>query len=159
MLNKNSLIFILSIFLVTPLFAGPRDFFNGKTSIKNPFSMRDPFQKPDEAREKIRKETAPFKQGSGQYSNVPQLARNISFKQLDIVGVLIGKERRVIVRPKGQGDSDGNAPTFVVREGTAFPADNAVLKAIHPGGVILVERISNVYGQYEYLETVIPITK
>ena len=37
--------------------------------------------------------------------------------------------------------------------------DGAELKAILPGGIIVVEKIVNVYGQEEYLETVIPISK
>ncbi len=47
----------------------------------------------------------------------------------------------------------------ILREGAKIGEDGAELKAIMPGGVILVEKIINVYGQEEYLETVIPISK
>ena len=36
--------------------------------------------------------------------------------------------------------------------------NNAVIKAILPGGVVLVEKIKNVYEQDEYLETILTIT-
>jgi type IV pilus assembly protein PilP len=37
--------------------------------------------------------------------------------------------------------------------------NNAELRAILPGGLILVEKNINIYGEEEYLETVIPIVK
>ena len=36
--------------------------------------------------------------------------------------------------------------------------DNAEIKAILPGGIVVVEKIRNVYNQEEYLETIIPIS-
>ena len=47
----------------------------------------------------------------------------------------------------------------ILREGMKIGADQAELKAILPGGIILVEKITNVYGEEEYLETVIPISR
>lgn len=152
--NLNKYILLLAL-LSTVVFGKTGDFFKGKTSIKDPFSLRDPFKIPQKE-ETVESKVAKFRQGTGNYSNIVPLNSNISFKQLDIVGVLIGKDRRVIVKPKGK---DANAPTFTISEGTKFPADNSTLKAILPGGVILVEKITNVYGEAEYLETVIPITK
>ena len=37
--------------------------------------------------------------------------------------------------------------------------DKIEVKAILPGGMILVEKITNIYGDDEYIETVIPISK
>lgn len=155
----NSITFIL-IFLSLTCHARPEDFFKGKTSIDDPFELRDPFKKPFSTDHEAPKVRQGYVKQDGKFSNVYGLSNRISFKQLEIVGVLIGKERRVIVRPKGaQGSQSSTGPTFVLKEGTEFPVDNSVLKAILPGGVILVEKITNVYGQDEYLETVIPITK
>jgi len=51
------------------------------------------------------------------------------------------------------------AGIIILKEGMKIGDDGAELKAILPGGIILVEKIVNVYGQEEYLETVIPISK
>ena len=55
-------------------------------------------------------------------------------------------------------NGDGG-PIIILKEGMKIGEDGAELKAILPGGIILVEKIVNVYGQEEYLETVIPISK
>jgi hypothetical protein len=38
-------------------------------------------------------------------------------------------------------------------------ANKATLRAILPGGLVLVEKNTNIYGEDEYLETVIPLSK
>jgi type IV pilus assembly protein PilP len=48
---------------------------------------------------------------------------------------------------------------IIMKEGMKIGPDNAELKAILPGGIVLVEKIVNVYGEDEFLETVIPISK
>jgi type IV pilus assembly protein PilP len=35
--------------------------------------------------------------------------------------------------------------------------NNAEIRAILPGGVVLVEKLINVYDQEEYLETILPL--
>ena len=72
---------------------------------------------------------------------------------IKLVGVLIGKERRALV------SSQGGKSIIILKEGMKIAEEGAELKAILPGGIILVEKIVNVYGQEEYLETVIPISK
>ncbi len=72
---------------------------------------------------------------------------------MKVVGVLIGRERRAMVK-SGDGGS-----IIILKEGMKIGEDGAELKAILPGGIILVEKIVNVYGQEEYLETVIPISR
>ena len=56
--------------------------------------------------------------------------------------------------PRTKGSKD----TFIIKEGMSLGLDNAIVKAIMPGGVVLVEKIKNVYDQFEYLETLLPIS-
>ncbi len=88
----------------------------------------------------------------GVYTNIGALGM-VDLNKMQIVGVMIGKERRALAR------IDGKPDIFVLREGMRLGSDNAELKAIHPGGIILVEKLVNVYGEEEYLETVIPISQ
>jgi type IV pilus assembly protein PilP len=53
----------------------------------------------------------------------------------------------------------GGKDVIILKEGMKIGQDEAELKAILPGGIVLVEKIVNVYGQEEFLETVIPISK
>ena len=46
----------------------------------------------------------------------------------------------------------------MLREGMKLGPERAELKAILPGGIVVVEKIKNIYNQEEYLETVIPVT-
>ena len=48
--------------------------------------------------------------------------------------------------------------TYLLKEGMRLGLDNAEIKAILPGGIVVVEKIRNVYNQEEYLETIIPIS-
>lgn len=131
-----------------------REVFKSMTAIDNPFELRDPFKVP------VAKGTA----GGGReqkslmrdgiYTNIDQV-QITDIKQLRIVGVMIGRERRALARVSGGSKND----ILVLREGMRIGADNAELKAIHPGGVILVEKLVNVYGEEEFLETVIPISQ
>src|SRR5690606_7790258 len=93
--------------------------------------------------------------GKGQYSNIVEAPlEQIQLGDLRLVGVLIGKERRALVNI-GQE----NKKIIVLKEGMKIGPEAAELKAILPGGIVLVEKIVNVYGEEEYLETVIPISK
>lgn len=130
------------------------EFFKDKTKIENPYELRDPFRPPHfkgQKTEEVRKENF-FKTADGTFTNLEQM-KDLNVQDIKIVGVLIGKERRVLARVKDQKN------IVILKEGMKFGQDNAELKAILPGGVVLVEKIINVYGQEEYLETVIPISK
>ena len=128
------------------------DFFKGqKTDIKNPFKLRDPFKKPILRGSRKVLQTVPNKVGENSYSNRPSLA-GVALDNISIVGVMLGKNRRAIARTKG------NKETFIIKEGMPLGLDNAIVKAIMPGGVVLVEKIKNVYDQFEYLETLLPIS-
>ena len=149
-----ALIFLLSGSAYSQSSLRLREVFKSMTAIENPFELRDPFKVP------VAKGTA----GGGReqkslmrdgiYTNIDQV-QITDIKQLRIVGVMIGRERRALARVNGSPKND----ILVLREGMRIGADNAELKAIHPGGVILVEKLVNVYGEEEFLETVIPISQ
>ena len=54
---------------------------------------------------------------------------------------------------------DEKGATHTVKEGMTLGPNDAEIKAILPGGIILAEKVVNIYGETEYLETVIPISK
>lgn len=121
------------------------------TTIEKPFELRDPFQAPLAKKTKEDKKIK-SKVSTGVYNNIPSIGE-IELAELQVVGVLIGKERRAVVKLEGKTD------TFILKEGEVLGENQAELRAIVPGGIILVEKIINVYGEEEYLETVIPISK
>lgn len=129
-----------------------RDLFKGKTRIENPFDLRDPFKPPMQKSSDKEGRGSFTRLRDGVYTNINPTGA-INLETLQIVGVMIGKERRAMARVPG------NKGVIVLREGMRIGKDNAELKAIHPGGIILVEKLVNVYGEEEYLETVIPISK
>ena len=124
--------------------------FKDHTAIKDPFKVRDPFQPPkfSTSGQKERRQKA-----DGVWDYEEKLLKNIPIEKIKITGVLIGKNRRVIIRP---GD---DKKTFTFKEGETIGPGGPEIKAILPGGIILVEQINNIYGQPEYIETVIPISK
>lgn len=130
------------------------EFFKDKTKIDNPYELRDPFKSPPSRGFKAQEEkkTSYFKTADGTFTNIAT-KEQINLQDLRIVGVLIGKERRALAK------FGASASVVILREGMKVGQDNAELKAILPGGIVLVEKIINVYGQEEYLETVIPISK
>ncbi len=154
-MRKNLVIkFIFLVILTFAVQAAPENIFEGYTSIEEPFELRDPFKAPDLRVEK--ESNVVGKVSSGVYSNIPILG-DAPIEAIQVVGVIIGKERRAFIRLK-QGENAG-ATTYTVKEGQLMGENDAELKAILPGGLILVEKTTNIYGQEEYLETVIPISK
>lgn len=154
-MRKNLEIKFIIFFLVAfNVEAVPDNIFKGFTSIEEPFELRDPFKAPSIKVEK--KSDVVGKISSGVYSNIPVLG-SAPLDQIQVVGVIIGKERRAFIRLK-QNEA-GNTLTYTVKEGQLMGENDAELKAILPGGLILVEKNTNIYGQEEYLETVIPISK
>jgi type IV pilus assembly protein PilP len=124
------------------------------TAIEDPFELRDPFKVPLTKSELGAAREQKSLMRDGVYTNIDEM-KVADIKQLRIVGVMIGRERRALARINGSTKKD----IIVLREGMRIGADNAELKAIHPGGVILVEKLVNVYGEEEFLETVIPISQ
>ena len=137
------------IFLCCNLYAARIDIFNDKTSIEKPFELRDPFLAP---RVKRSKDTGIASQiSSTVYDDSPSIA-DTSVKDLVVTGVIIGKTRRAFASVKGIDR------VIVLKEGMKIGENDAEIKAILPGGLILVEKTVNIYGEEEYLETIIPIT-
>jgi type IV pilus assembly protein PilP len=128
------------------------NFFSDKSKIEKPFDLRDPFKAPLSKHEKENNKQGYSSPINGQYTNI-EIKTVTSIETIRVVGVLIGRERRAMVK---DGDT---GPVIVLKEGMKIGETGAELKAILPGGIILVEKIVNVYGQEEYLETVIPISK
>jgi Tfp pilus assembly protein PilP len=153
---KFLIVLFCAIFIRTSLVQAKslQNFFNDKTKIDSPFNLRDPFKAPVNKHESKKQGRGFFVSGKGQYSNIGEVApEQISIETMKVVGVLIGKERRSLV-------TSGTSKTVIIlKEGMKIGPEMAELKAILPGGIVLVEKIVNVYGEEEYLETVIPISR
>lgn len=132
-----------------------KNILKDKTKIENPFNLRDPFKAPPvkSSKGKLGYEDL----GQGRYTNIPDPKLDqVSINQIKLVGVLIGKERRAMIN---LGGDKGGKKIIILKEGMKIGPDQAELKAILPGGIVIVEKMINVYGEEEFLETVIPISK
>ena len=144
---------LLSIFLLTcttlSVHAGKLDnLFKDHTTIEKPFELRDPFQSPKFQSETTKKNK---EKSSGVMDNQVRLDGEVNLSEVKIVGVLIGKERRVVIKVQEKGP-------YTLREGEKLGFNGPEIKAIMAGGIILVEQITNIYGEAEYIETIIPIS-
>lgn len=152
---NNKTIFLL-LFMITSFSAygqmAGKDIFKGKTKIDDPMKLRDPFRSKELKGSKDAKISSSGGIRNGIFTNLNSI-ENVPLSQIKITGVIIGKDRRAIAQI--QGGKTG----IILKEGMRIGEDKAELKAILPGGIVLVEKIVNVYGQEEYLETVIPISK
>ena len=135
--------------------------FKSKTYVKNPLDLRDPFKR------KINKKKSQLQakaqnQLNGVYTDINSTLENRNIENLRVTGVILGAERRAIVKVvSGAGAGTGAADDdniYYLKEGMHVGENGAEVKAILPGGIVLVEEIRNVYDQDEYLETVIPVS-
>ncbi len=142
--------------------------FGGKTSIRNIEELRDPFRRTPpprgSAKRVLTEPRSNFIQNVGTIENFP-------LSRIRIVGVLLGEERRAIARiasaNMGPSDFSGDSraaeelskESYLLKEGMRIGENKAEIKAILPGGIVLVEKIRNVYDQDEYLETIIPVSQ
>ena len=113
--------------------------------------MRDPFKRiVSLGKESVATENS----GELSYSDGAEKKdiKGIPLDRIKVVGVLLGKNRRAMAKVAG---SDG---VYVLKEGMLLGEEELELKAILPGGIVLIEKIKNIYDQEEYLETIIPIT-
>jgi type IV pilus assembly protein PilP len=125
-------------------------FIHGNTLVKNPLDLRDPFK-----RKMIKRKnsiTSKVANTTGIYKNYDDSIENKPIESFKIVGVMTGSERRAMVK------TGKNSETYIIKEGMRLGPNQAEVKAILPGGVILLEKIRNVYDQDEYLETVLPVS-
>ena len=124
----------------------------GKSSIKNPFDLRDPFKR--ELRRK-RRSKKDYPGTKTVFSNIETID-NAPLDRIKITGILIGKERRAVAKTLDENGKVGDQ-SYILKEGMKLGENGAEIKAILPGGIVLVEKIRNVYDQDEYLETIIPV--
>ena len=120
-----------------------------KINIKNPLELRDPFKRPM-LKSKSKKASASKYFRDGIYTN-QETIDGTPLGKIKIVGVMLGKNRRALAK------IEGNEKTFILQEGQTLGLDGAVIKGVLPAGIVLVEKIKNVYDDFEYLETLIPI--
>ena len=126
---------------------------NTNTSIKDPLSLRDPFKRQNSIIFKDERQRTLTKDKDSYSNYVTDLPTNVGLNTLKLVGILLGPQRRAIVRV------GNNNQSFIVREGMILGEEKAEVKAILPGGMVLVEKIKNVYNQDEYVETIIPLSR
>ena len=141
--------------------------FGGKTSIRNIEELRDPFRRtPPPKGSAKRNRTEPR---SNFVQNVKSI-ENFPLSSIRIVGVLLGEERRAVARIATESannfsgeslsaDEQLGKESYLLKEGMRIGENKAEIKAILPGGIVLVEKIRNVYDQDEYLETIIPVSQ
>ncbi len=137
----------------------PGKYIKEVSKIEKPFEMRDPFKPPMiESKKIVKTEKGTYRNGI--YTNLPSY-KDLNLENIKIVGVVVGAQRRAMAKFKDKSSKSKNTDEniFVLKEGMKIGAEKAELKAILPGGVVFVEKITNVYGQDEYLETVIPISQ
>lgn len=125
--------------------------------------IRDPFKRELPKKQRILKKD---RFGSTSYTNVFSL-EGVPLDRIRIVGVILGKERSALARiSKESGQDSGglseeeeSSPVITVKEGMELGLNGGQVRAILPGGIVVVEKIRNVYDQDEYLETIIPISE
>lgn len=147
----------------------PIDLFDAdEQQMREALKLRDPFKRQRKSRSG-RGVDIPDGPQTDFSQNVPSI-EGVPLRRIRIVGVLLGEDRRALAKvinmssanqgPPGQegGQEMLSEETYILREGMKIGENDAELKAILPGGIVLVEKITNVYDQDEYLETIIPIT-
>lgn len=149
---------LLTFSLISPAYSqeDSREYnlFKSKTYVKNPLDLRDPFKRKIN-KKKNQSQTKAQNQLDGIYTNVNSSLDNKPLESMRVTGVVLGAERRAIVKLV-DGNNDDNI--YYLKEGMHVGENGAEVKAILPGGIVLVEKIRNVYDQDEYLETVIPVS-
>lgn len=130
------------------------DLFKEKSEMEDPMALRDPFLAPHIGIEKERRERAKGRRTN--FSNIPEIGE-VKLSDLIITGVVIGPQRRAFAHI--MLGANPSQETYVLKEGMRLGENRAELKAILPGGLVFVEKNTNIYGEDEYLETVIPISK
>ena len=129
---------------------GRKNFRVEGSIIKNPLDLRDPFKK-KRVRGKGKKRTYRTILVDNSYSNLPDIGDS-PIKSIKIVGILFGKKRVAMAQVGASKE------VYLLREGMKIGLEKSEIKAILPGGIVLVEKIRNIYEQDEYIETVIPFS-
>lgn len=116
-----------------------------KQRLKN---FRDPFKRNIKILKKSKQKSA-----SRTYFTNKKDQSSILIENIKITGVYLGENRRAIAQNLSGGEP------FIVKEGMLLGPDKIRVEAILPGGIVLVEKVTNVYDEVEYFETIIPITE
>lgn len=132
--------------------------FKSKTYVKNPLELRDPFKRRINKKKSQASQTKTQNQLLGIYSNLNYGIETKPIESIKIIGVVLGSERRAMAKVTGEEEGNKAGTIYYIKEGMKIGENNAEVKAILPGGIVLVEKIRNVYDQDEYLETVIPVS-
>lgn len=126
------------------------------TKIKDPFDLRDPFKRVlFKRKSELKKGYAVLEEGSV-FSNLPTI-ESAPLSQIRVVGILLGKERRAMAKLNSGGQGAGKE-TYILKEGMKLGENQAELKAILPGGIVVVEKLKDVYDKDEFIETLIPVS-
>jgi type IV pilus assembly protein PilP len=152
-MKKNKIFyFLLFVFFLNPSFSAEYKFYRDvTTSIKDPFELRDPFKRIlFKRKSEIKKSYAMSEEGSV-FTNLPTI-ENVPLSKIRVVGILLGKERRAMAKVDTGGE------TFILKEGMKLGENQAELKAILPGGIVVVEKLKDVYDKDEFIETLIPVS-
>ncbi len=112
-------------------------------------SFRDPFKRNISVL-KSKKEKASKKT---YFTNKTDPAQ-VNVQNIKVTGVFLGEKRRAIASEMG----DKNGEPFVISEGMLLGPEKIRVGAILPGGIVLVEKVKNIYDEDEYLETIIPVS-
>ena len=125
-----------------------KNLFHKDSLIKAPLELRDPFKEKRAKRKGINR-TYKTLLVNNSYSNIPNIG-NQPLNSIKIVGILLGKKRIAM--------ADVQKQIYALREGMKIGEEQAEIKAILPGGIVVVEKIRNIYNQEEYIETIIPLS-
>ncbi|WP_127715229.1 hypothetical protein [Halobacteriovorax sp. HLS] len=154
MIQKTILItFIVIGFTFSVNAKAPKLIKDNQTSVKNPLELRDPFKRELRRRSRGKKD---YPGTRSVFSNIPTIDAT-PIDKIKITGILIGNERRAVAKTINDQGKLGEE-SYILKEGMKLGENNAEIKAILPGGIVLVEKIRNVYDQDEYLETIIPVS-
>ncbi len=144
-------ILILLLFVSITSFS-QTEVFEEILNLENPYDLRDPFKSPElgDGESKVKKKSR-FE--GGVFTNeIP--GNHIPLEKLVVHAIVYSKtNKKALVKEKG----GRSKRMFVLREGMKIKRQDIVLKQILPKALLFVEEITNVYGQPEYVESVIPI--
>ena len=157
----KALIFLILLSIITSSFAQEEnvgqvpDFLKKQTTkILNPLQLRDPFKR-TRKRSVISTPAGSKLDRDNSYSNRPQLGTR-ALSDIRVVAIFLGKNRRAVA--KILNGSNLSTESYTIKEGDLLGQNQAEVKAIVPGGLILVERIKNIYDQDEFIETILPVS-
>ncbi|RZF23192.1 hypothetical protein DAY19_05330 [Halobacteriovorax vibrionivorans] len=148
---KKSLIFFILIFVLSPVVKSQSIDLNTAKNIRDPFKIK--------YRKKMGHKRTRREKFTG-FSNKLSID-NLRIDRLRVTGIFMGKNPRAVVSEVEQGTGsagNSNGDSVIIREGMKIGPDQVEVKAILPGGVVLVEKIINVYDEEEYLETILPLS-